>query len=96
MHRGNVPRPALGTISVIFAKTGGKLGTCSRVMSVGGGLDEEVVEAKSCVAERVKGLVNPTLGFSEEYKKGTCQPHDDALVVTIRIAGYDVKRVLVD
>ena len=27
---------------------------------------------------------------------GTYQPHDDALVVTLRIEGYDVKRVLVD
>ena len=37
-----------------------------------------------------------TLGFSEEDKIGTLQPHDDALVVTLRIGGYDVKRVLVD
>ncbi|XP_065624634.1 uncharacterized protein LOC136065412 [Quercus suber] len=36
------------------------------------------------------------LGFSEEDKRGTIQPHDDALVVTIRIGGYDVKRVMVD
>ena len=27
---------------------------------------------------------------------GTFQPHDDSLVVTLRIEGYDVKRVLVD
>ena len=27
---------------------------------------------------------------------GTIQPHDDALVVTLRIGGYDVKRVMVD
>ena len=27
---------------------------------------------------------------------GTIQPHDDALVVTLRIEGYDVKRVMVD
>ena len=27
---------------------------------------------------------------------GTLQPYDDALVVTLRIGGYDVKRVLVD
>ena len=27
---------------------------------------------------------------------GTLQPHDDALMVTLRIGGYDVKRVLVD
>ena len=27
---------------------------------------------------------------------GTLQPHDDALVVTLKIGGYDVKRVLID
>nr|XP_023923524.1 uncharacterized protein LOC112034932 [Quercus suber] len=27
---------------------------------------------------------------------GTIQPHDDALVITLRIRGYDVKRVMVD
>ena len=27
---------------------------------------------------------------------GTLQPHDDAIVVTLKIDGYDVKRVLVD
>ena len=27
---------------------------------------------------------------------GTIQPHDDALVVALRIGGYDVKRVMVD
>ena len=36
------------------------------------------------------------MGFSDEDKIGTIQPHDDVLVVTLRIGGYDVKRVLVD
>ena len=36
------------------------------------------------------------MSFSNEDKIGTIQPHDDALVVTLRIGGYDVKRVLVD
>ena len=36
------------------------------------------------------------IGFSDEYKIGTIQPHDDALVITLRIGGYDVKRVMVD
>ena len=27
---------------------------------------------------------------------GTLQPYDDAFVVTLKIGGYDVKRVLVD
>ena len=35
------------------------------------------------------------MSFSDEDKVGTMQPHDDALVVTLRIGGYDVKRVLV-
>ena len=36
------------------------------------------------------------LGFSDEDKRGTIQPHDDALVVTLRIEGFNVKGVLVD
>ena len=36
------------------------------------------------------------MGFSNEDKIGTVQPHDDALVITLRIEGYDVKRVMVD
>ena len=38
----------------------------------------------------------PVLSFFYEDKMGTLQPYDDALVVTLRIGGYDVKRVLVD
>ena len=40
--------------------------------------------------------IRPVLSFSNEDKVGTIQPHDDALVVTHKIRGYDVKRVLVD
>ena len=36
------------------------------------------------------------LSFSDEDKVRTIQSHDDALMVTLRIGGYDVKRVLVD
>ena len=46
--------------------------------------------------KRAKILTQPTLGFSNKDKAGTIQPHDDALVVTLRIGGYDVRRVLVD
>ncbi|XP_030944703.1 uncharacterized protein LOC115969236 [Quercus lobata] len=35
-------------------------------------------------------------GISDEDKVGTIQPHDDALVVTLTIGGYDVKRVMID
>ena len=40
--------------------------------------------------------VRLALSFSDEDKVGTLQPHDDALVVTLRIRGYDVKQVMVD
>ena len=36
------------------------------------------------------------MGFSDEDKIRTIQPHDDAIVITLRIGGYDVKRVMVD
>ena len=36
------------------------------------------------------------MGFSDEDKIGIIQPHDDALVITLRIGGYNVKRVMVD
>ena len=36
------------------------------------------------------------LSFSEEDMDGTIQAYDDALVITLRIRGYDVKRVMVD
>ena len=45
---------------------------------------------------RARILTQPTLGFSNEDKARTIQPHDGALVVTLRIGGYDVRRVLVD
>ena len=37
-----------------------------------------------------------SLSFSDEDKIGTIQPHDDALVVTLRMGGYDVMRIMVD
>ena len=36
------------------------------------------------------------LNFSDEDKIETIQPHDNTLVVTHRIGGYNVKRVMVD
>ena len=40
--------------------------------------------------------VRLVLSFSNEDKVVTLQPHDDALVVTLKIGRYNVKRVLVD
>ena len=46
--------------------------------------------------KRARVKIQLALNFSDEDKIGTIQPHDDALVVTLRIGGYDVKRVMVD
>ena len=46
--------------------------------------------------KRARVEVRLALSFSNENKVGTIQPHDDALVVTHKIEGYDVKRVLLD
>ena len=45
--------------------------------------------------KRARILTQLTLGFSDEDKVGTMQPYDDALVLMLRIGGYDVRRVLV-
>ena len=84
--------PPLVTINVIFAALGRTGSYPSRVMSVARlSFEEGVSEPK-----RAKVLIQPTLGFSDEDKIETIQPHDDALVVTLKIGGYDVRRVLVD
>ena len=46
--------------------------------------------------KRIKANVPLVLNFLDADKQGTIQPHDDALVVTLRIVRYDVKRVMVD
>ena len=53
-------------------------------------------EADDRESKKARGMATPLIGFSDMDKLGTLQPHDDALVVTLRIGGYDVKRVLVD
>ncbi|XP_075670185.1 uncharacterized protein LOC142639947 [Castanea sativa] len=53
-------------------------------------------ETLKAYSDRSRVEVRPALRFSDEDKVGTLQPHDDALVVTLKIGGYDVKRVSVD
>ena len=45
--------------------------------------------------KRARILTQLTLGFSDEDKVGTMQPYNNALMVMLRIGGYDVRRVLV-
>ncbi|XP_075663105.1 uncharacterized protein LOC142632617 [Castanea sativa] len=91
-QRNNSSRPPLGTINVIFAAPS-RTGSCpTRVISVSHILAKEF----SSRPKRIKGGTPPILSFSDEDNVGTIQPYDDALVVTLRIRGYDVKRVMVD
>ena len=53
-------------------------------------------EGNNQVLKRVRVEQPLIMGFSDEDKIGTIQPHDEALVITLRIGGYDVKRVMVD
>ena len=46
--------------------------------------------------KRAKMNVLLALSFSDVDKQGTIQPHENALVVTLRIGGYDVKKVMID
>ena len=93
MFQGNpASKPPLGTINVIFAAPG-RTGSCpSRIISVSHYSDDE----PNSVPKRVKTNVPLVLSFSEADKQGTIQPHEDALVVTLRIGGYDVRRVMID
>ena len=91
-HGNAAPRPPFGTINVIFAAPR-RTGSCpSRIMAVSCCLDED----SSSMPKRVKMNVPLVLSFSDANKQGTIQPHDDTLVVILRIGGYDVKRVMID
>ena len=76
-------RPSLATINVIFAALGKTRSYPSRVMSVARlSADEDGSEPK-----RARILTQLTLGFLDEDKARTIQPHHDTLVVTLRIGG---------
>ena len=82
----------MGTINVILAAPGKTGMHPSRVLSVAQLLAKEPQPE----SKRAKMNFHPTLSFSEEDKIGTTQPHDDALLITLKIGDYDVKRVMVD
>ena len=79
-------------ISVILAALE-RIGTRpSRVLSV----SQLPARESQPELKRARRNFHLALSFSEEDMDGTIQPHDNALVITLRIGGYDVKRVMVD
>ncbi|XP_023904826.2 uncharacterized protein LOC112016497 [Quercus suber] len=91
-RRDDPLKPLLGTINVIFTAPGRTGSWPSKVMSV----DRLPAGESGQGPKRCKLDDQIVLGFSDADKVGTVQPHDDALVVTLRIGGCDVKRVMVD
>ena len=85
-------RSPLGTINIIFATPGRTGSHPSRVMSVA----RLSAKESNFEPKRARMDIQPALSFSDEDKMGTIQLHDDALVVTLKIGGYDVKRVMVN
>ena len=83
LQRNASSRDHLGTINVILAAPG-KIGSHpSRVMSVA----RPPAEDPKHEPKRAKVEIRPTLSFSDDDKAGTIQPHDNALVVTLKIGG---------
>ena len=79
-------------INVIFAAPG-RTGSCPfRVMSV----TQLSAKDNNPKPKKARMDIQPALSFLDDDKIATIQPHDDALVVALRIGGYDVKRVMVD
>ena len=79
--------PPLGVIEVIHA--------APRDAAVAKGV-LAVACAKGESPEKRMKVGRLTISFDEEDLEGTIQPHDDALVVTARISGFLVKRVMID
>ena len=81
--RRDALRPPLGTINVIFTALG-RTGSChSRIMFVAWLYARD----SNFKPKRAKMSIQSTLSFSDEYKDGTIQSYNDALVITLRIGG---------
>ena len=76
-------RAPLGTINVILAAPGRTGSYSSKVMSVA----RPPVEDSNHEPKRARMEIQLALSFSDKDKVGTIQPHDDALVVTLKIGG---------
>ena len=92
-QRGNPLPPLVGVIGVIHAAPEGLIAGRRKgvltVVLVKSRLDVQPPDKKMKFARE-------PIAFDDDNLEGTIQPHDDALVVTARISGFLVKRVMVD
>ncbi|XP_075655090.1 uncharacterized protein LOC142625292 [Castanea sativa] len=93
LHGNSLP-PLLGVIEVIHVVP--KSVSASRTKGI-----MAVVLARSCAGEhsprkKLRYVKQPIAFDDDDDMEGTIQPHDDALVVTVRIKGFAVKRIMID
>ena len=82
----------MGTIHIILTAPGRIGSHLSRVMSVARPPTEDIEHEP----KKARVGIQPALSFLNDDKARTIQPHVDALVIILRIRGYDAKMVLVD
>ena len=92
-ERDVVPQSSLGTINVIFMASMKDFNSTSGVMTIS---PQSKVNEKGGPHKKIRLKEQPILGFFEADKEGTTQPHDEALVVTLQIGGFDVKRIMIN
>ena len=85
-------RPPLGEIRVII---GGTLaGQTSKLKKTYLKVVQNV--QLSSRSPKTRGIDEPIISFTDEEAKRIHHPHDDAIVITLLIADYTTRRVLVD
>ncbi|XP_023927698.1 uncharacterized protein LOC112039087 [Quercus suber] len=92
-HRGNPLPHLLGVIDVIHVAPRGISTTKGKEV-----LTVISVEGNTGVpppAKKIKPTREP-IAFGDSDLEGTIQPHDDALIVTVRVGGFVVKRIMID
>nr|XP_023886036.1 uncharacterized protein LOC111998166 [Quercus suber] len=92
-HRGNPLPPPLGIIDVIHVATRG-------ISTVKGKEVLTVISVEGSTgvpppAKKIRPTREP-IAFGDSDLEGTIQPHDDALIVTARIGGFVMKRIMID
>ena len=85
-------RPPLGEIKVIIGGTSTRQSSKSRKMYL------KVVQnvQLSGRSPRMRGKNKPAITFTDEDAKTIHHPHDDVIIITLLIANYMTRRVLVD
>ena len=92
MRKRNLLLPPLGVIEVTHEAPKGSIMTRRGVLTVAPVGDCTIKQPP----EKKMRTDRELIAFGDEDLEGTIQPHNDALVVTARISGFLVKRVMID